>query len=94
MKHFKNNWDEDNGVEVVMKHENPPNCPEFRKIENYWGIVIKDLKSTGAVVQNEKKMLEKWKKSAGKVPKELVQAMMGDINKKVQNFIHTSKMQN
>lgn len=66
-------WFEDNGVDVVKKDENPPNCPEFRPIKNYWSIVKEYLKKSGSVVQNEKQMLGKWKQSSGKVNKDLVQ---------------------
>lgn len=85
-------WYEENGVDVVTKDMNPPNCPEFRPIENFWGIVKKDLKKTGSVVQNEKQMLGKWKTSAEKVTKELVQDMMAGIKRKVREYIRTGNM--
>lgn len=53
-------WFEDNGVDVVKKHENPPNCPKFRPIEHFWSIVKNKLKKTGSVVKNEVQMLLKW----------------------------------
>ena len=29
----------DNGIAYVEKTENPPNAPQIRPIENYWGIL-------------------------------------------------------
>ena len=29
----------DNGIAFVEKAENPPNAPQIRPIENYWGIL-------------------------------------------------------
>ena len=30
---------EKNGIAYVKKEENPPNAPQIRPIENYWGIL-------------------------------------------------------
>ena len=30
---------EQNGIKYVKKHDNPPNVPECRPIENFWGIL-------------------------------------------------------
>lgn len=36
-------WFDDNNIEFVPKHMNPPNCPEQRVIETFWAIVKKNL---------------------------------------------------
>ena len=37
-------WYEENGIQVVPKEANPPNCPELRPIERYWALMMRTLK--------------------------------------------------
>ena len=32
-------WYNQNGIKIVLKDPNPPNCPEQRIIESYWALV-------------------------------------------------------
>lgn len=46
-------WYDQNGVTVVTREVNPPNCPQLRPIETYWAIVKRKLLKTKGSVQNE-----------------------------------------
>ena len=43
---------DDNGVMLVPKKMNPPNCSELRPIEKYWAIIKKKLKLSGKTVKS------------------------------------------
>lgn len=75
-------WYETN-QDFFLKSQNPPNCPGFLSIEENWGIVKGKLKKIGSVVQNDKEMLMKFKKSTNHVSDDLVRTMMGSIKRKV-----------
>lgn len=83
-------WYEDNGVNIVPKWCNPPNCPELRPIERYWAMVKRNLKATKGFVKNEKQFTNKWRQSAEKVSQTTVQLMMGHVNGKVREFFRNS----
>jgi hypothetical protein len=84
-------WYEANHVAVVPKELNPPNCPEFRPIENYWSIVKGIFKKTRAAIADVKTMLAHWQKCAAKVERSLVQKMMGSIKGKVRDYIRNNE---
>jgi hypothetical protein len=80
-------WYKSNQVDILPKNLNPPNCPAFRPIERFWGIVKGKLLKNGGTASDVKNLLQKWNKYAGEVTQELVQAMMGSINRKVREFL-------
>lgn len=85
-------WYQNNGVDFIPKHMNPPNTPQFRPIEKYWAIVKAKLKKNGGIVQNVGLMRAKWNYFSGKVTKEVVQNLMGSIRRKVRKYIRTNEM--
>ena len=80
-------WYQTNGVDVVAKNQNPPNCPEFRPIEKYWAIVKRKLKKSGATALDAKKMIQKWNLHGDSVTVSTVRNLMGSINSDVRKFI-------
>jgi hypothetical protein len=82
-------WYEENGVNIVEKNINPPNCPEFRPIEKYWAIVKRKLHSNGKAMTTAAQMLLKWNHFAGKVQKVVVQRLMATISKNVRKFLRS-----
>lgn len=85
-------WYEANGVDVVPKDMNPPNCPEFHPIEQYWADIKGKMKKTGVIVKNDKDMTARFNKAAAEITQAHVRDMMGSIKGKVRNFIHTGEM--
>lgn len=83
-------WYEANNVAVIPKRLNPPNCPELRPIEKYWGIVKRKLNKTGGAANTKAIMYQKWNKSAAEVTSMLVQKMMEGIKKKVREFFRNA----
>lgn len=86
------NWYEANQVNVVPKSMSPPNCPEFRPIEQNWAIVKGKLKKTGSVVKSNKEILSSWNKCAAEVTSEDVRGMMSSAKGKVRTFIRSVKI--
>lgn len=82
-------WYRNHGVDFIPKDMNPPNCPQFRPIEKYWGIVKAKLKKTGNVIKNTAGMRITWDKNVRSVDSRTVQALMGSINKNVREFIRS-----
>lgn len=76
-----------NNVQYVPKSHNPPNCPQFRPIERYWGIVKRNLRMTGAVATSTKSMALRWNAAARKVKPRTVQNMMGGIKRRVRRYL-------
>lgn len=79
-------WYVSNNVDFIPRSMNPPNCPDFRPIENYWAIMKGKLHKTGKTVQDINSLRSAWNLQAKKVEKSLVQKMMSSIKKKVRDF--------
>lgn len=69
-------WYEANGVVLVPKEANPPNCPELRPIERYWALVKRELKKTKKSAKTAKELKKKWKTASQKIPETTIKAMM------------------
>lgn len=80
-------WYKENGIDIIEKALNPPNCPDFRPIEKYWAIIKSKLKKTGKTIKKPADLQKWWKKMADQVGSSLVQKMMGGIKRKVREFI-------
>lgn len=83
-------WFERNGVTIVPKDMNPPNCPQFRPIERYWAIVKRKLKKTKGAARNAATLRNKWNQHAAKVSKGSVQNLMAVISRRVRAFLRDS----
>ena len=72
-----------NGIEIVLKGANPPNCPEQPVIESYRafvkGILLKSTKSA----KDDEEFEQKWRAEAKKVTESKIQAMMAPTLKKI-----------
>lgn len=86
-------WYIDNKIEFIPREMNPPNSPEFRPIERYWAIVKKIFKNKRVTIKNVRQMQYTWDDCAGKVDEEVVQRLMGSINRKVRKFLRTNEIQ-
>lgn len=80
------NWYQANGVRVVPKAYNPPNCPHLRPVEKYWAIVKRNLIRDAGLAKSPKSMLMKWKKAMKKVGDEGVKRLMAGVKNKVRKF--------
>lgn len=80
-------WYGQNGVDVIPKNMNPPNCPELRPIEKYWANVKGKLRKNGGFVKDINSMRSKWNQFAGKVSRADVRTLMGPIKRDVRAFI-------
>lgn len=85
-------WYQQNQVDVIPKNMNPPNCPEFRPIEQYWAIMKRYLRKKGKEMKSVNSLKAQWKASAAKVPQQLVRKMMAGIKPKVRKFIRTGEI--
>lgn len=86
------NWYEANGVHVVPREANPPNCPELRPIEKYWAIVKRKLLKTKCSTVDESQFKKKWKKASDQVTEEDVQRLMAGVKAKVRRVIHSHEI--
>lgn len=59
------------GVRLVEKSENPPNCPQLRPIERYWGIIKRILRSDGRDITSLEDFKKMWVASSKKIKKKL-----------------------
>lgn len=55
------------GVRFVEKSENPPNCPQLRPIERYWGIIKRILRSDGRDITSLEDFKKMWVASSKKI---------------------------
>ena len=84
-------WYKGNKVDFVPKHMNPPNCPQFRPIEKYWGIMKGYLRKSGKVVKNNDLLKKEWEKTSKKVTPKVVQNLMSSIKPKVRAFLRNEE---
>lgn len=83
-------WYATNGVSVIPKDLNPPNCPQFRPIEKYWAITKRRLKAKGKLVRNMTQMKNWWNQIAKTVDEKGVRRLMCRITGKVREFLRNS----
>lgn len=79
-------WYQANGIKIVPKTANPPNCPELRPIEQYWALVKRKLSGKKQEVKNVKHFKQIWNGAASKVTERTVQNLMTHVKRKVRNF--------
>lgn len=83
------NWFESNNVAVIPKNLNPPNCPKFRPIEEFWALMKRLLNKTNGCAHTPQQMLNKWNNCSKKFDETFVQNLMGTIKARVREFIRT-----
>ena len=79
-------WYKANGVHVVPKEANPPNCPELRPIERYWALVKRELSQYKQQATTIEKFRKSWTKAAKSVAEKSAQTLMAGVNSKVRSF--------
>lgn len=77
-------WYETKELFFVPKKLNPPNCPQFRPIEKYWGIGKGYLRKTGKTINSAQDLVKEWSLVGRKITKTIVQKLMGSIIKNVR----------
>lgn len=85
-------WFDDNGVQVVPRNSNPPNCPEFRPIEKFWAIGKAFLKKSRGAIKNADSLLRQWNRAVATIENSVVQKQMAAIKRKVRLFVRTGVM--
>ena len=76
----------ENGVNIVPKNHNPPNCPELRPVETYWAHIKKKLKNMRCEAPDINIFKRKWNIAANSITEEDVRNLMKHVNTKVRKF--------
>lgn len=69
-------WLRQQKIQFVPKKDNPPNVPQARPIENFWGILKQMVYEEGWEAQNEQQLATRIKKKLKKMDLNVVQSMM------------------
>ena len=77
-------WYNQNGIEIVLKEANPPNCPEQHVIESYWALVKGILLKSNKSAKDDEEFKQKWVAVSKKVTESKIQAMMAPTLKKIR----------
>lgn len=85
---YATEWYKENGISVVAKDTNPPNCPQLRPIERFWAIMKRKLLKTKKCVKNEKDLLRYWNQVAKTVTETDVQRLMKGVKSKIRKFAY------
>ena len=75
-------WYKANGVHVVPKEVNPPNCPELRPIEQYWVLMKRELSQYEQQATTIEKFRKSRTKAAKSVAEQSAQTLMAGVNSK------------
>ena len=65
-----------NGVHVLPKEANPPNCPQLRPIERYWAFVERELSQYKQQATTIEQFRKSWTKAAKSVAEKSAQTLM------------------
>ena len=74
-------------IKLIPKYLNPPNCPQFRPIEKFWGIAKGYLRKSGKTKSTAKDLIREWTLVGKKIAKDTVQKLMSSISVNVRLFI-------
>lgn len=72
-------WLNDQNIPFVPKKDNPPNVPQARPIENFWGILSRLVYDGGWEAKTESQLIGRIKRKLREVDQDVVQAMMKSI---------------
>lgn len=72
------------GIQYVPKEMNPPNVPQLRPIEDFWGWLKQLVYANGWQAQNIEQLQRRVQYCFGKVEKERVHAMMQGVKSKIR----------
>ena len=83
-------------INFLSKEMNPPNCPQIRPIEDFWGMLKQKVYSKGWKAENHDQLKRRIKYSLTKIDVHVVQSMMLKVKSKIrkaraegmENLIH------
>lgn len=73
-------------INFVPKEANPPNVPKARPIEDFWGLLSKEVYKGGWAAQTTDQLIKRIRICIRKVPMEAVQKMMKDVKRKLRSI--------
>ena len=73
----------DHGIAYVEKHENPPNAPHIRPIENYWGILKMKVYENNWSADNRDQMIRRIKSKIKEIDQNMVAGMFDNLKAKI-----------
>ena len=68
-----------NGIAFVEKFENPPNAPQIRPIENYWGILKMKVYEGNWTAQFRDHLIRRIKMKEKEINQDIVIKMFGNL---------------
>lgn len=71
----------------MPRDSNPPNCPELRPVEKYWGILKQKFRKSRKEAHSINNFKVLWKKATDEVDEACVQKLMGGIKAKTRLLI-------
>ena len=75
------------GIPFVAKEENPPNAPQIRPIENWWGILKQEVYRGDWSAKSEEMLVRRVRYAARKIQKndpEIFQSLFGSLKTKMR----------
>lgn len=77
-------WLEGENIKTIQKHENPPNAPAIRPIENFWGCLKQAVYSNNWRATSKKQLIRRIKLKLKDINIDRCQALMGNLKTKVR----------
>ena len=74
-----------NGIAYVEKDENPPNAPQIRPIENYWGILKMKVYEGNWSAKDREALIRRIKIKQKEIDQDVVIKMFDKLKQKVHN---------
>lgn len=81
---------EEENIHFVPKKDNPPNVPQLRPIENFWGILKSQVYNGGWEAKTMNQLKLRIKKCLRELDWNVVQSMMSSIKTKLRKAADTS----
>lgn len=72
------------GIHIVPKEMNPPNCPQLRPIEDFWGILKQLVYANGWCATSHHQLKRRIKFCLGKVDHDVVRRMMTGVKSRLR----------
>jgi transposase len=72
------------GIHFVPKDMNPPNCPQLRPVEDFWGILKQFVYANGWCATSHEQLKRRIKFCLGKVDPDVVRRMMVGVKSRLR----------
>lgn len=79
-------WLEAQNIPFVPKADNPPNVPQARPIEDFWGLLTRKIYDNGWEAQNEAQLRGRIYQKIREIDINIVQNMMGHVRQKLRTI--------